>query len=61
MIIMIISIIIMIGIITIIIRATRSSPPGRRWLLEGSGDAPVLRPVRLLRVWVSKGLTQADS
>ena len=30
-------------------------------LLLGVGSRRLLRPVRLLRVWISEGLTQADS
>ena len=40
------------------------SPARQAGLGPGAGGLPsiiILRPVRLLRVWVSKGLTQADS
>ena len=36
----------------------RGPPPGDPTAVGSSGAVP---PVRLLRVWVSEGLTQADS
>ena len=60
----IIMMIIIIMIVTVILRATKYGSPtheGNKSRGEKRNRPKPIRPVRLLRVWISEGLTQAYS